>query len=388
MSIYLLNAGGDEERLDEVERDLKPAIPDIARIARIEDIGQRSFKSAGRSFVILVAASTEKNYFSNLADAVAGYPDIFFIVVSGEISARDYKRLIQSGNAEWVAETGLNQEVLEVLGRVGSAATDDERRPVVVSFVPSAGGVGNSTLAIETAICLLDRPSPKDGKVALLDLDFQSSHICDYLDIKPKVQVDEIIAAPERLDDHLLGVFASEHSSGLEVFAAPRSPLRILDPNVDALSALLERMADRYAFIIVDMPLSTHAWTLPLLTASDGILVTGANTIPGLRQISETLGAIRAENGVSADVRAVINRCEFGVLGKVARANHITRILRDEKLMFVRNTRVALECVNIGTPITVAYPSDKAVKDIAAIAAYCTTLKPAASSNAGQSRMR
>ena len=136
------------------------------------------------------------------------------------------------------------------------------------------------------------------------------------------------------------------------------------------------------------MPLSTHAWTLPLLTASDGILVTGANTIPGLRQISETLGAIRAENGVSADVRAVINRCEFGVLGKVARANHITRILRDEKLMFVRNTRVALECVNIGTPITVAYPSDKAVKDIAAIAAYCTTLKPAASSSAGQSRMR
>ena len=333
MSIYLLNAGGDEERLDEVERNLKPAIPDITRVARIEDIGQRSFKSAGRSFVILVAASTEKSYFSNLADAVAGYPEIFFIVVSGEISARDYKRLIQSGNAEWVAETGLKQEVLDVLGRVVAAATNDERRPVVVSFVSSAGGVGNSTLAIETAICLLDRPSAKDGKVALLDLDFQSSHICDYLDIKPKVQVDEIIAAPERLDDHLLGVFASEHSSGLEVFAAPRSPLRILDPNVDALSALLERMADRYAFIIVDMPLSTHGWTLPLLAASDGILVTGANTIPGLRQLSETMGAIRAENGVTADVRAVINRCEFGVLGKIARANHITRILRDEKLM-------------------------------------------------------
>ena len=184
--------------------------------------------------------------------------------MSGEISARDYKRLIQSGDAEWVAEAGLKQEVLDVLGRVGAAATNDERRPVVVSFVPSAGGVGNSTLAIETAICLLDRPSAKDGKVALLDLDFQSSHICDYLDITAKVQVDEIIPAPDRLDDHLLGVFASEHSSGLEVFAAPRSPLRILDPNVDALSALLERMADRYAFIIVDMPLSTHGWTLPL----------------------------------------------------------------------------------------------------------------------------
>ena len=99
----------------------------------------------------------EKNYFLNLADAVAGYPDVFFIVVSGEISANDYKRLIQSGNAEWVAETGLKQEVLDVLGRVGSAAAaDDERRPVVVSFIPSAGGVGNSTLAIETAVQQLD----------------------------------------------------------------------------------------------------------------------------------------------------------------------------------------------------------------------------------------
>ena len=304
MSIYLLNAGGDEERLDEVERNLKPAIPDLARVARIEDIGQRSFKNAGRSFVILVAASTEKSYFSNLADAVAGYPEIFFIVVSGEISARDYKRLIQSGNAEWVAETGLKQEVLDVLGRVGASAADDERRPVVVSFIPSAGGVGNSTLAIETAIHLLDRPSAKDGKVALIDLDFQSSHVCDYLDIKPKVQVDEIIAAPERLDDQLLGVFASEHSSGLEVFAAPRNPLGA--PRSDRRRPFGSAGADGRSL----MPSSSSTCRFrptpgrfPLLTASDGILVTGANTIPGLRQISETITAIRAENGVSADVR-------------------------------------------------------------------------------------
>ena len=56
--------------------------------------------------------------------------------------------------------------------------------------------------------------------------------------------------------------------------------------------------------------------------------------------------------------------------------------------MFVRNTRVALECVNIGTPITLAHPSDKAVKDIAAIAAYCTALKPASTRADGRSRLR
>jgi hypothetical protein len=33
--------------------------------------------------------------------------------------------------------------------------------------------------------------------------------------------------------------------------------------------------------------------------------------------------------------------------------------------------------VNIGTPMTLAYPSDKSVKDIAAISEFCTRLKSA-----------
>ena len=211
-----------------------------------------------------------------------------------------------------------------------------------------------------------------------MDLDFQSSHVCDYLDIAPKFQFDEIVAAPGRLDDQLLSAFISRHPSGLDVFAASRSRFHTRDLDIEALSALFDRMAHRYAYIVIDLPLSVHSWTIPLLAASKGILVTGLNTIPGLRQIEETLRALRAEALITADKRAVVNRCDFGLLRKVVRADHVARILGDEKRLFVRNTRVALECVNLGTPMTIAYPSDKAVKDIAAIADYCVALKSAA----------
>jgi Flp pilus assembly CpaE family ATPase len=136
-------------------------------------------------------------------------------------------------------------------------------------------------------------------------------------------------------------------------------------------------MAQRYATIIIDLPLSVHSWTLPVLAASKGILVTGLNTIPGLRQIQETLRSLREEGTITADMRAVVNRCDVGVLGKVARADHIARILGDEKRLFVRNARVATECVNVGTPITLAYPSDKSVRDIGAISAFCAGLHSA-----------
>src|SRR3984885_3319869 len=380
MAIYLTEEGSDEIRVEEIEGKLKSTIPDLKRVARVEDIDPKSFNGAERSIIILAAAARQGANIDDLIDIVRRHPrHLFFIIVGGDISAREYKRLIQSGNADWVAEAGPPHEILDIVGRVSAPARDDAAgaAPTVVSFTPSAGGVGNSTLAIETAIQLVRAKSTKGAKVALVDLDFQSSHVCDYLDIAPKFQFEEIVAAPDRLDDHLLGAFISHHPSGLDVLAASRSRFHARDLSVEALSALFDRMAQRYSTIVIDLPLSVHSWTLPLLAASKGILVTGLNTIPGLRQVEETMRALREEATITAELRAVVNRCDVGLLGKVARADHVARILGEEKRFCVRNAAVAVECVNVGTPIAIAYPSDKSVKDIAAIAAFCAGLHAA-----------
>ena len=376
MPVYLLNADGDEGALVEIERRIRPAIPDLKRVAGIGDIGAPSLKGAKRSIVITVASSAGKD-FAGLIDIVnKRHKDVFFVVVGGDLSARDYKQLTQSGNADWVAESGATQEILGIVARVAAARPTGANHSIVVSFLPSAGGVGNSTLAIETAIQLVKRKAANDSKIALVDLDLQSSNICDYLDVAPKFQIAEIIDEPSRLDDQLLEVFASPHSSGVDIFAAPRNRLHVSKAGVEVLSALFERMSHHYAFVVVDLPVSAHVWTIPLLTASEGILVTGVNTIPSLRQAAETVRAIRAERGINADVRTVINRCESGLFGGVARRDHVDRILGAEQLFYVRNTSMALECVNRGESLTMARPSDKAVKDIAAIADFCMALKP------------
>jgi pilus assembly protein CpaE len=375
MPVYLLNADGDESALVEIERRLKPAIPDLRRVAGVDDIGAMSLKGASRSVAILTGPPADRdNDLPGLFDIVnSRHKDVFFIVVGGDLSAKHYKQLVQSGNADWVAESGATQEILGIVARVGAARSGADQQPVVVSFLPSAGGVGNSTLAIETAIQLVRRA--KEGKIALVDLDFQSSHVCDYLDVAPKFQIEEIIDDPGRLDDQLLEVFASRHSSGLDILAAPRTPLRIRDVGLEALSALFERMSHHYAHIVIDLPVSAHIWTVPVLAASEGILVTGINTIPGLRQIAETVGAARAQAGINGELRTVINRCEFGLIGGVARRDHVDRILGEQQKFYVRNSSAAVECVNMGQSITIARPSDKAVKDIAAIVDFCMELK-------------
>ena len=122
MAIYLTEEGGDETRVDEIEDKLKSTIPDLKRVSRVEDIDQRSVNGSDRSIVLLVATPPDHANVDDLIDVVRRHPrNLFFIVVGGDMSARDYKRLIQSGNADWVAEAGLPQEILDIVGRVKRA---------------------------------------------------------------------------------------------------------------------------------------------------------------------------------------------------------------------------------------------------------------------------
>ena len=379
---FLLPIRAKPELIEAMESALKPALPDIMLVGAVEEIEARIGMTGARAVALVVGAFRRRDDFSDLAQIAARCRGrIFFVLIGGEIAASDYKTLIQSANADWVAESALPHEVLEIVARqAAKAAAEPARRnhPLVVSFVPSAGGVGNSTLAIEAAIQLKQRRGGKDGKTCLVDLDFHASHVCDHLDIEPRLQIDEIIGAPQRLDAQLIEIFASRHSSGLEVFAASRGRMQPRDVGVEALSALFDLIAQRYQTIVIDLPLARYSWTVPVLAASQVALVVGRNTIPGLRQAAATLAAVRGETSIAGAVRGVINGCEYSLLGNLVRGDHITRILGEEKPLFVRHADIALESVNAGTPMSLASPSAKIVRDIAALADYCAALAPAA----------
>jgi pilus assembly protein CpaE len=163
----------------------------------------------------------------------------------------------------------------------------------------------------------------------------------------------------------------------VDVFAAARSKFQSWNLDIAVLDTLFDKIAARYECILIELPVAWYPWTDHVLGASQGIVVTGLNTIPGLRQIFETLSAIRSLSLVHAEICVALNRIEYGLLGRVARYRHVKSVLGNERLFFVRNARMALECVNTGSPMTLANASHKIVQDIAAISDFCKSLKPA-----------
>ena len=141
MTIYLMQ-GDDNGTADEIEEKLKSAISDLRRVSSLEDIDEIAIDGVERSAVVLITAPEIANV-PDLIDVVSRRPrNIFFIVIGSDISARDYKRLVHLGNADWVPEAGLPQEILEIVRRVRAPARSDPavELPVVVSFVPSTRG--------------------------------------------------------------------------------------------------------------------------------------------------------------------------------------------------------------------------------------------------------
>jgi pilus assembly protein CpaE len=381
MQIYFLGSGLNPAKILNLENLIKGSIPQLTRIDRVEDIGGSVLAGANEPvYVLFVGPTSEKGFLDKTIETAERYRrNIFFILIGDEISAEDYKRLLRTGAADWVSTASVPREISELIsrrrGRGSGAAPGDRARPVVISFVPGSGGVGNSTLAIEAAIRLKTGKSKRSRKVCLLDLDFQNSHVCDYLDLEPHLKIEEIAAHPERLDSHLFDIFVSHHSSGLDVFAAPRNKANFSDLKLSALDALFDMMSEQYEVIVIDLPVTWFPWTHPVLASSDGIVVTGINTIPCLHQISETLAAVRAVRSSSDQVAVVINRCERGLMGGIARQQHVNKVLELEKLFYVYDDRVAVEDVNMGVPMALAHPRGKASKGIVSLATFCAGFK-------------
>ena len=385
MSTYFLNANLSSEQSAAVERNLKAAVPNLIKIAKLEDIARDIGDQLKPPPYIFVAGPADNDAYLErfIATATQYRERFFFILISDDISTGNYKRLVRTGGADWVSMAGAAQEIAEIFAKrrilleVGRPG-DEHAAPSTIAFVPSAGGVGNTTLVVETGVWLKLQKANKDRRICVIDLDFQTSHVCDYLDIEPRLQIQEFSEDPERLDSQLFDIFVSHHSSGLDVIAAPRSKFAISIVSVAALDTLFEMIGKRYDLILIDLPVTWFSWTVDIMNNADAVVLTGINTIPCLRQLAQTLAVVREARPDSAkdSLAIVVNRCDRTLLGGVERRQHVESVLKDEQIFYVGNDPAALvESANTGTPLAMSGGSRKTIKEISAIAEFCTGVK-------------
>src|SRR5512133_3457651 len=156
MTIYLLTSepSTKNDQIERIEAKLLKVIPELRKIEKIEDIAADiRGKPDSKIVVIYVSPTLAGSGMDNFINVASRYRDrIFFILVSNEISGDDYKRLVRSGGGDWVAAERSFQEIPELIYRQrlpSTGVSQTDTKPTIISFLPSTGGVGNTTIALE-----------------------------------------------------------------------------------------------------------------------------------------------------------------------------------------------------------------------------------------------
>ena len=227
----------------------------------------------------------------------ANWPPV--IAVSRSFDANVARILVQSQIADFLVKPIAPVELVRTCARLSKREPDETKTEAqIYTLLPSAGGVGVTTLAIQTAMLLLNsRGSRMRPSTCLVDLDFQHGAVADYLDLEPRLNLGEIELRPERLDRQLLEVMLSHHASGLAVVSAPQRPAEMRSFNPDVVTRLLDLVSSHFDYVIFDMPRTWFSWTDNVLLGSNKIFIVSEATVPGLRHAKQLVAAIKARLG-------------------------------------------------------------------------------------------
>ncbi len=271
------------------------------------------------------------------------------------------RRLMQMRVADFLVKPVPPAELIRACARVAKDPTDAEAPEAqIFTFLPAVGGAGVTTLAVQTAMLLLNSGTRGKTTTCLVDLNFQHGACADYLDIEPRLNLGEIEPRPERLDRQLLEVMLSHHPSGLAVVAAPNRPAEMRSFDPDVVTRLLDLVSAHFDFVVFDMPRTWFSWTDNVLLGSNHLFIVSETTVPGLRQARQLVEAIRERLGDGPKPQVIINRFVHKLFSAGLRRSDIEQAIGDAFVACVPNNYALVrEAIDRGVPLEEVKPGNQ-----------------------------
>lgn len=284
------------------------------------------------------------------------------IAVTQSFDEQVARTLIQMRVADFLTKPVSPVELVRSCARVarGPTVSSETTEAKIYTYLPAIGGAGVTTLAIQTAMILLNSGPRGKASTCLVDLDFQHGACADYLDLEPRLNIGEIEPRPERLDRQLLEVMLSHHPSGLAVVAAPNRPAEMRSFDPDVVTRLLDLVSSHFDYVVFDMPRTWFSWTDSVLLGSNKLFIVSETTVPGLRHAKQLVDAIRERLGDTPKPEVIINRFEQRMFSPGLRRADVEQALGDSFAAVLPNYySLVREAIDRGVPLDEVKPGNK-----------------------------
>jgi len=236
-------------------------------------------------------------------------------------------------------------------------------------FYPAKGGVGTTTIAINTAIAL---SRVLKRRTLLIDANLQFGDLRVFLDLGlDNSSIVNAITEPD-LDADLLRELLVKHESGIELLLAPPDPAAAdivaerQHNRPAALTNILKLCRQSFDYTLLDMSKAIDDFNLQLFDEADVIflvMTADLSCLKNVRLVLETMASL----GYQQDkVQLVLNRSNAYTGINVANAEEALQ--RKVDYQVINEYRGAISALNSGAPFMFSRPDSPLSKSVTAFA--------------------
>jgi pilus assembly protein CpaE len=291
------------------------------------------------------------------------FPAVSFFVMSQVVDPNLLMEAMHLGIKEFIPLPIPEQKFAAAVERVASIYGMGKRARVI-SFVPTIGGVGSTTMACNVATALA-----KTAKTVIIDMDLMRGAVASSFDIRPRYTIADLMESENKLDKQLLDNALMVHpGSGLSVLARPELPedtQRVNQPGLHRLLGVLSRVFD---YVVIDSMMSISPLYHTILTASDVNVIVMQLNVPSAKNAERYVGSLRRMGMESNKISLLANR--YVKKGWDIEPDEVERALGLSISWMVPNDfKNAIAAINFGEPVVLRAPKSEMSQSLMNLAA-------------------
>jgi pilus assembly protein CpaE len=356
MAVQIIIVGSSDRRLEELVRSsgLRPTV------ASAVDLLALTHPGAAQPDVLIMDVRSHGQIPSALGVLKRQHPSTSVMLVALELTPTLMLDAMRAGVSECVAEPLTGENIGSAISRVIAQRV----LPVggqVFAFLGAKGGVGTTTLAVNTATAL----AANGGSTLFIDMHPSYGDAAVLFGAEPRFSFIDALDNTHRLDLSYFNGLTVQTKEGVSLLASPdEGPAASID--VHRIRLLLDFAVRNYRYTILDVPRSNPALLDALESAANIFVVTNQElaSVRGASRVASSLSRRYTREKVSVVVSRFDKGSEIGT-GDIEDVVHAP-----VRFTFPSDYRVALQALNDGEPFVSAGDSKLAQ----AIAAFSRDL--------------
>jgi len=236
-------------------------------------------------------------------------------------------------------------------------AKDSARSGVTLSFFGAKGGVGTTTLAVNSAIeiaRLSKRPT------LIVDLHQFLGEVTLFLGVRPRFTVIDALDNLHRIDQEFLRELVVKHKSGLDILAGGDQIDRPGPQDAPAIEQLLQTLGRSYDFIVIDAGAITGPAADAAVFAADTVYLVANPDVASIRNAHRLVDRFEQLGAGKDRLRILLNR--MSEQHQIAPKQIETTLGHSLHMMFPSDYSVVSAAMNSGVPLTLTNHSELAAQ--------------------------